>query len=282
LSSAAFAADMPLKAPAPVAPPTWTGFYVGGEAGYAWSNPADSWLPNDNVSSFLSAGGSPILGTLPNQQPFVSPYNVKRSGVVGGLEAGYNWQIDPRWVAGLEADLNGSNFHGSGGSTSVLISSIFGGTTTNSLNTSQNVDWYGTFRGRVGWLAAPNLLIFGTAGLAYGRVAESANHAFTSANPLGGAVSIVSPSASLVCTVNAGCYSGATSSTNVGWVAGGGIEWMFDRHWSAKIEYQLVSLGSSTVLAVAPPANAGSPGSSFNVVFKDQMNVVRAGVNYKF
>jgi opacity protein-like surface antigen len=55
-----------------------------------------------------------------------------------------------------------------------------------------------------------------------------------------------------------------------------------DQHWSAKIEYQFVDLGTETVRVAA---HAGSPGtifSSFNAIFHDRFNVVRLGLNYRF
>jgi outer membrane immunogenic protein len=274
-STAVFSADLPVKAPlASMTPPSWTGFYIGGELGYAWSNRPDNWMPNDPVSSFFSAAASPLLVPFAGQQPLASPYNVKRSGLVGGLEAGYNWQVDPRWVAGIEADFNGANFRGWGSSSSVLSS-----TTNINLNTSETTDWYDTIRGRIGWLATPNLMIFGTGGWAYGQTRQSAT--FTFASPLVGTTGAGAGGFVVTCTNNASCYSGSSTANNSGWTAGGGVEWMFDRHWSAKIEYQFVDLGSTTVFTPAPKALIGAV-SSYNVIFKDQLNVIRVGVNYRF
>jgi outer membrane immunogenic protein len=274
-SSAVLAADLPVKAPpAPMSAPGWTGFYIGGEVGYGWSNSADNWLPNDPVSSFFSTASSPLLVPFAGQQPLANPYNVKRNGLVGGFEAGYNWQVDPRWVVGLEADLNGANVRGSGSSTSVLSN-----TTNINLSTMQTTDWYDTVRGRIGWLVTPNVMVFGTGGWAYGQTRQSAT--FTFVSQLAGTTGAGAGGFVVTCTNNAPCYSGSSTATNSGWTAGGGVEWMFDRHWSAKIEYQLVDLGSTTVFAPAPKALFGAV-SSYNVVFRDQLNVVRAGVNYKF
>jgi outer membrane immunogenic protein len=252
----------------------WTGFYVGAEVGYGWSDRSDNWVPNDPVASFFSTAASPLLVPFAGQQPFANPYAVTRSGAVGGLEAGYNWQVNPRWVLGIEADLNGSNFRGTGGGTSV-----FSPTTNISLSTSEAIDWYDTVRGRVGWLATPDLLIFGTGGLAYGQTHNSATQTFVSALP--GTTGAGAGGFVVTCVVNTACYAGSSVATNVGWTAGGGMEWMFDRHWSAKVEYQFVDLGSQTVFAPAPKALIGAV-SSFNVNFKDQLNVVRVGVNYRF
>ena len=72
--------------------------------------------------------------------------------------------------------------------------------------------WFGTVRGRAGYLVTPTLLLYGTAGFAYGDVT-----AFQRSN------------------------------TSTGWTAGGGVEWLFAPHWSAKLEYLYVDLDSSGI-----------------------------------
>ena len=76
-----------------------------------------------------------------------------------------------------------------------------------------NLSWFGTVRGRVGYLITPTLLIYGTGGFAYGQV-----------------------------------DAWGLASTNTGWTAGGGVEWMFAPHWSAKVEYLYVDLSGSNSL----------------------------------
>jgi hypothetical protein len=50
------------------------------------------------------------------------------------------------------------------------------GTFFQATTAEQSTDWYGTVRGRAGWLATPNLLLFGTGAFAYGRVDGSATY----------------------------------------------------------------------------------------------------------
>lgn len=116
----AFAAD--LNEPVPEAPVTyapapssfdWTGAYVGATAGFGWSQRATN-----------ATGGN-------------------TEGFVPGVYAGYNYQIDPHWVIGGEADAS------------------IGPTAT-------APDWFGTARGRGGY-AFDNILLYGTAGLAVGE-----------------------------------------------------------------------------------------------------------------
>src|SRR6201999_1583955 len=151
-SGSAYAADMASKAPpSPVAAASWTGFYAGAEAGGALSKNADSWTGNDPISIAVATGTN---GTAGNQ-PLASPYNVNRNGVVGGIEFGYNWQFDPHWLLGFETDFSGSSIHGAG-ATSSLLGSAGGVTVFNNIKSTQDIDWYGTVRGRLGWLATPD------------------------------------------------------------------------------------------------------------------------------
>ncbi len=100
--------------------------------------------------------------------------------------------------------------------------------------------WFGTVRGRAGYLFTPTLLLYGTAGFAYGERGRLRR-----------------------------------SNTSTGWTAGGGVEWMFAPHWSAKLEYLYVDLASSGITGAFTGWELGKN-------FHPQINVVRAGVNYHF
>jgi outer membrane immunogenic protein len=185
----ASAADMSAPAPvytkAPIMAPlwSWTGFYIGANFGGGWGQ------SNDTNAFF----GTQTTG------------NFSTSGVLGGGQAGYNWQLGA-WVLGIETDFDGSNVKGS------TSTGLCGGVTC---TTSDS--WIGTTRGRLGY-AVDHWLFYGTGGVAYGDVK------FTDL-----------PAAAVV--------SGTTTKT--GWAAGGGIEYAFMRNWSAKVEYLYVDLGSA-------------------------------------
>jgi outer membrane immunogenic protein len=281
-SGLAFAADMAVKAPppAPAPVPTWTGFYGGIEFGGGWNDESVGYSANDLVSAAILNGAAPFVGN----QPLASSYRIPQSGLVGGFEAGYNWQAGSNWLLGVEADFTFSGMSGQANGPT----SIFGGPVTQTTNANQSTDWYGTVRGRAGWLGTPNLLLFGTGGFAYGRVAESANYVLTGPAAffpvsLGIGPPPVPPPDFLCTTSGVPCFVGSSSAMRTGWTTGGGAEWLLDQHWSAKIEYQFVDLGTETVrvtaLAVAAP---GFAPASFNVAFHDRFNVVRLGLNYHF
>jgi outer membrane immunogenic protein len=139
LVSSANAADlprsMPAKAPAIYAPAfSWTGFYVGANAGYGWTSGSGTLS--------VGAGGGPI--------------NERSDGFLGGVQAGYNWQTGPV-VFGVEADFQGSTARGS-------VTATPGGAT---LTGTDKQDWFGTIRGRLGY-AFDRSMVYVTGGGLYG------------------------------------------------------------------------------------------------------------------
>jgi outer membrane immunogenic protein len=203
----------------------------------------------------------------------VTSYSLNRSGPVGGLEIGYDWQAGSNFVLGIEADISAANVSGRASATSTEPLG------TESTTSEQDTEWYGTVRGRLGWLATPNLLLFGTGGLAYGRTSVTGNFAF---NGPAGVVTGNFGGFSLVCAFNVPCFAGAGVANRTGWVAGAGAEYRLDAHWSAKLEYQFVDLGTQLLTVTALATVAGTAPASFTAAFRDQMHVVRAGLNYHF
>src|SRR5689334_6325681 len=87
----AAAADMPVKAlPAPAF--SWTGFYAGVHAGWGFNDPTGT--------SIVSEPGIPTVLT--------ARHDLDANGPLFGGHAGYNWQINPRWVIGIEGDITGT------------------------------------------------------------------------------------------------------------------------------------------------------------------------------
>src|SRR5260370_17013688 len=76
-------------------------------------------------------------------------------------------------VPGYEADIEEFGIGGSGRAALVNLGGAGPGDITAS--TSSELSWFGTVRGRLGVTVTPELLLYGTAGLAYGRVKDSAN-----------------------------------------------------------------------------------------------------------
>jgi outer membrane immunogenic protein len=245
---------------APPAPYSWTGFYLGGNLGYSWGK-ADTTADVAPFTHgiiftpgyFVFPGGSSFLPLRPD-------------GFIGGGQIGYNWQFAPAWLAGIEAD-----WQWSGQKDSRL--GIFSGSAipcgyfsfcnfTNTTDITAKLSWFGTVRGRVGALWN-NMLVYGTGGVAYGRVSVSGTNTFSFTDVAGPTTVTYSTPFSY-------------SRTKVGWTAGAGIEGVIRMsNWTWKVEYLHIDLGS---------IGGGSFGSVPVVTlntgkFTDE--IVRIGFNYR-
>jgi outer membrane immunogenic protein len=156
------AADLPVKAPPVPAIYGWSGFYVGGTLGYGWrDNRATTFAQADPLVTAVTCGGT-LGGTC------APPASSGLSGGVFGFQAGYNWQFASRWLLGVETDINFSSISGSATSAPYRI-----GLVTAQNTVDQSIDWFGTVRARLGFLATDRLLVYGTGGFAYAQVGES-------------------------------------------------------------------------------------------------------------
>jgi outer membrane immunogenic protein len=218
-SFAAHAADLAVKAPAPVPMPVynWTGLYIGVNGGYGW-------------------GQQDPLNLITNRFDRTS-FNIN-GGMFGGT---FGAQIQQGYVLlGLEGDLDWANVRGSG-ITPVAIA----GTPLATLNVTSKIEAIGTVRARAG-VAVNNWLFYGTGGAAFIKeTASGTSIAGAACGTLG-----VLPS----CT---------GSVWRPGLAAGAGAEWGFASNWTAKAEYLYVAAAGTGVSV-------------------DHINIVRAGINYRF
>jgi len=228
----AWAAD-----PAATTAYNWTGFYAGLNTGVAKNNSgytiADSHGP-------LASGS------------FYNP-----AFTVGG-QAGYNYQVG-NFVYGLETDINYDTTDDS--STGIAGTFTAGGPVGLpagfGYTVNQQLDYFGTLRGRLGYTPADRLLLYVTGGLAYGYVSSSTNLHF------------YDPSR----------FSGSSSGMQVGWTVGVGGEYALANNWSVKLEYLYVDLGSMSYTYVGLPAGTSS---TLTTTVNTAQNVIRVGLNYKF
>jgi outer membrane immunogenic protein len=263
----ASAADLPSKAapmaPAPIAP-SWTGFYIGGNLGYGWT---------DNRSTTVSANDPATQVFLAAVNSNVPP-NSKSNGILGGLQLGYNYQFAPSWLVGIETDFQASSLNDTASGSFRLGGVPF------STAAHQDINWFGTVRGRLGFLITPSWLVYGTGGFAYGRVEESYSTANVSPNV---SITVLAPPG-FTCAAGAVCAAGSKTDTRGGWTAGGGFEYLLpnirilNQPTTVKLEYLYVNLGSQDVVVPTTNPAASFTAHSGDVVF----NVVRAGVNVKF
>lgn len=257
LAGPALAADLPAKAPlykAPVAPVyEWTGFYVGLNGGYS----SGRW------------DSSSLAGIFPGGAGFVDTSSPDVKGWVFGGQAGYNWQIDPRWVIGIEGDIQATGERASvAGATTfnTPISSDFHLVTSQTTADEWKFPWFATLRLRGGLLIDPQTLLYATGGLAVGEFTFSNAFVSTSQVFLGTTTTI--PFTGPVTTSSA--FS--TDMTRVGAAIGAGIERKLTPNWSVKAEYLYLDFGSAAFLS----------GTGVDTSVRLHDNIVRLGINYKF
>jgi len=212
------AADMAVSYPAKAAPIvaeipfSWTGFYLGANVGGAWSD-------GHGTATIAPYGSGPLSGS--------------GDTFIYGGQIGYNYQVRS-WVIGAEADLQGTTSEGS--------LNGFAGTTA--YTSDAEVDYFGTVRARLGY-SWDRLLVYGTAGLAYGK------------NSIDGVI---------------GGTAFSASDTYYTYTVGGGAEYALTDNWSLKGEY----------LFVGTPEGLATPPGTSNLSGSLNTNIVRAGVNYRF
>ncbi|HLG80114.1 MAG TPA: porin family protein [Bradyrhizobium sp.] len=218
MSGSAYAADLAprtyTKAPPPVMAPSWTGFYVfGGGGGGLWA--ADQQIVNT---------GSNIPLTVNQRQG--------GSGWFGTVGAGYDWQFNQTWVAGIFADGQFGSIKGS--LQDPFVGPNFGITGTQKLEDS----WAAGVR--VGYLVAPNVLSYvngGYSGAHFGR----------------------SEFFDTVTGLDAGVHT--NSYNRNGWFIGGGVENNLNIFgitapgWFMKTEYRSAFYGRKTLDEFATPTN---------------------------
>ncbi len=281
LGSALMASLALASGPANAAPPTpiwsWTGYYVGANIGYSWGRSNGTVNFTDSASgALLSSAGT----------------DFDLNGVIGGGQVGYNWQRND-WIYGLEADIQGSGQKGSGtaicpgGSLGAPPGSLFSACAPGHIGDtapfnvaalpvvdtiSQQLDWFGTVRGRVGHTITPTVFPYVTGGLAYGEV--STTNSVSGTNLIGpqqvNGVTIVPVGASM-----------SASNIQVGWTIGTGIEGVLSGRWSGKVEYLYVDLGTVSGSFVTPVIAPSGAFVTTNYSTHITDNILRVGINYQ-
>jgi len=264
VATSAFAADLPVysKAPAVALVYDWTGYYIGTNVGYSWGRGSTDGNLTGTQTVATARGAVPLTSVTTALPTLPLSGRADVNGFIGGGQLGYNWQRD-RWVFGLEGDIQFSNERGSGDVCTVA------GCPAGSFQFTRDykLDWFGTARGRIGFLPAERILLYATGGLAYGGFTGSSS----------------------TLPMNIGTWS----STRAGWTVGAGAEAALGSNWSVKFEYLYMDLGhvggssanTTTVTSVGPVGGITTTTTTnlaylFNSKFTD--NIVRVGLNYKF
>lgn len=231
-SPAPRAASTPLYVKAAAAPANWTGFHLSGGGGYAlWA--ADNQPASATNNSFMSerVGGRGYFGT------------------VGG---GYDWQVSPKWVAGVFADAQFGDIKG----TIYGVPDLFTfGSTSNQLNYAAGV--------RIGYLVAPNVLSYVNGGYSRADFSAADIRLASDNSPTG--------------------YSIPKQSFD-GWFIGGGVEHSFDivgisaPGWFMKTDYRVAEYGRKTTALLLN----GAPSGDYTTTFKPYVQTVSTSLVYRF
>lgn len=185
-ASSAYAADAVVYTePAPVVVDTfsWTGGYIGVNAGYAggkFKHPIDLEVNNNGWTNVGS-------GSL----------NLNSSGFVGGIQAGYNWQFD-KTIVGIETDIQVANLKGE---ISANINGVGG------IEAGSKINWFGTTRVRLGYTPVDRFMVYATGGVAYGKVKT-----YAGINAFGGGAGISNSETRVGYTVGAGAEYAFTNN----------------------------------------------------------------------
>lgn len=208
VSGQAFAADLPqssypaadYSAPVDNSRFNWSGFYFGGNLGWGWAK-----FRTDSAAT--------------------GKFKAETNGVGLGIHGGYNHEIFPNFIAGVEADLQYTDY------TKSRVS--------NGINVRTSSNWNGSLRGRLG-VTFDRFMVYGTGGLAIADLAVRAP-------------------------------TGKHDDTQLGWVAGAGVEGAVTNNITARVEYLYADYGRDSF-------NLGP----VRYRTETQTSTIRAGVSYKF
>jgi outer membrane immunogenic protein len=159
-----FAADLArpyYRAPSLAAAFGWTGCYIGGDVGGAWSD-------------------QDVLNNSPYNQGGVTG-TISASRATGGGYVGCNYQWTPAWVIGIEGDWSG--VHLGGNAVAPNLSSSGTPVGSGGIAWTSNLESIATLRGRIGYAWAPNVLLFVTGGGAWGKSSYTSIDSFTGGCP---------------------------------------------------------------------------------------------------
>lgn len=164
---------------------------------------------------------------------------------LGGGQVGADYQFSPNFLIGIESQISGLANN---------ERTFFVGGNGNELFQERS-DWLASVTGRLGYVSGPGLF-YVKGGVAF-------------RNDNG-----VSPS-DTIRQIQAGGGSFAVDRKQTGYTVGGGLEYMFAPAWSAKAEYQYYNFGATAV-------SIGAPGVSLGIKYRDEIQAIKAGVNYHF
>ncbi len=251
----AYAADLrlPVKAPPAPAPAySWTGCSVGVHVGAGWA--PSSWSDANATTQLIAPPGGVID-------------NLDRTGVLGGVQVGCDYQFASHWVAGIGGDFSWANIEGQ------ATDPFFGGKFGGPLTLSQKTDQIATATARLGY-AFDRLLLYGKGGAAWSHNTYGVQNSLFWGSPF-----------STVCFVGTFIACNPTGTdTRAGWTVGLGFEWAFAGNWTAGVEFDHYDFGRKNVTLTDPNVFTvpGFVTASAPVSVKQTANAAKVTLSYRF
>jgi outer membrane protein OmpA-like peptidoglycan-associated protein len=230
-------------APVADAQSNWSGPYVGANLG-------------GGITTDSGTHSCYQSGVLNGPTCRVFPYSgATGAGILGGVQAGYNFAFRPLFVIGGEADIQGASITSQGTFTGAPN---FVNGTNNGSNTvfiaKQTVNMLGTLRARFGYTGFNRLMIYGTGGLAYTE--ERLSNTFS--------------------IQNFGTFAAYKNAFSVGWTAGAGAEYALSDHFSLKGEALYYDTGDTRITTNQITLY------QHTIKFQTRGPIFRIGLNYAF
>jgi outer membrane immunogenic protein len=253
----------------------WTGFYLGASAGY-WGSQNNHVSATGSVSFINQAyvlGASNIANALAQVANSGASFN--SYGLIGGVQAGYNYEFKNSFLFGLNVDFEGLTNSNNNITLQKTVSLVdYDENYVGSLAIKQSINYLGTVQARLAYFYNPIFLLYAAGGFAYGNV--TLNTAWTAQESLGAAVFPT------IATQN------NLNKMLTGWALGAGIEWLFKPKWSAVLGYTYYSLNNLNVPgtlaqtngSISPPALWGS--ATTNTSLSLSTWAIKLGLNYHF
>jgi|WetSurMetagenome_2_1015567.scaffolds.fasta_scaffold75416_1 outer membrane immunogenic protein len=226
----------------------WSGWYLGGNAGANWGG-------SQSRTTVTSGGGAVVIP--PADAVVINGAPLSRStktGFTGGIEGGYGYKAGDI-VLGVETDFGAFNIDQNGAATYTSLQ-LTNPPVNYALSHTLSTDWLWTLRPRAGYILG-RWFLYGTGGLALSHVKLRASYADTTTQP-----NVINLS---------------TSSTRVGWTAGGGVAFAITPRWSIKAEYLYTDLGTISGLA-----GTSSGFATLGARSSIRSNLVRVGLDFRF
>jgi outer membrane immunogenic protein len=232
----------------------WSGFYVGGQAGYSSATVTYGTRAKQILTSVLANTPLPQQSTMVDQVPIL-PDQAKDKSY--GAFAGYNWQFEDV-IVGLEGTYNHTSVDSLETNTAAAVRPVTNGfayLATVSATSGWLLTDYATLRGRAGY-AMGSFLPYAFIGLALGRadVTNSGSVTYTAFD----AANVLPPR-----TVTASTTENKSGTFGYGYTLGLGFDWMVWSCLFVRAEWetvQFVQFGNQRI----------------------SLNSVRAGVGWKF